>query len=606
MSDYLADPKAAGQKWLDKLRAAEKREERWTADAVAAEKAYTCGMCEGDTGKVYDFNILHSNVETIVPAVFNSSPVPDIRERFRTGDADPMSAVYRVVAGVYDKALRVQIDDGAMVVEVERVAQDAFLAGRGVLRLRFDADEVQPEPMLDEMGQLIEQPPRVEKERLIYEAVSWRDFRMGPAMRWRDVPWVAFRQCVTAEEVERLTDPALKEKLAAGNDPDSRPVLAASPDEDVYVWEIWCRESATVKWLVEHSGELIAEQPDPLGLPQFFPCAEPLQPITVTGRMTPVCPFTVYRRLADELETITRRIRGITSGLKVRGWYIGEAGDLAKLAEAGDNELVPVANLEAMAQTGGLDKAVAWWPIETAVAVLRELYVSRDATKAMIYEVTGISDIIRGDSQASETATAQQIKTQWGSIRIRKMQRSIERLVRDVFVLSVETISRHFSPETLQKITGEMIPPEAMQVLSAPLDHYRVDVESDSTVRADMQGKRGEMGEFLQGTASYFQTLGPMIAQAPATAPSIMALYAAFARQFSLGKQAEDALEELAQLARNPPPPPAPPPPTVDPNAEREAGLRGRELDVEEMRISADMQRAQMEAMGGMNGGRAI
>jgi hypothetical protein len=45
----------------------------------------------------------------------------------------------------------------------------------------------------------------------------------------------------------------------------------------------------------------------------------------------------------------------------------------------------------------------------------------------MIYEVTGISDIVRGQGNAQETATAQEIKSQWGSLRIRKLQKQIER-----------------------------------------------------------------------------------------------------------------------------------------------------------------------------------
>lgn len=606
------DPKALGEKWMQRIRDAEKREERWIKDAQAAEKAYACGADEAVEGKVYEFNILHSNVETIVPAIFNSSPIPDIRERFKTGDTDPMSALSRLVAEVYDRALRIQIDDGRLEQEVERVAQDAFLAGRGILRIRFDADVTEQPPIvgMDPMtGEPVEQeqPPRVENERLTFEAVSWRDFRMGPAMRWSDVPWVAFRQCVTEEEVERITDPALRDMLAKGRDPASKPVLAQAESEDVYLWEIWCRESRTVKFMVEHSSEIIAEQPDPMGLPDFYPMCAPIQPISLTGKIVPVCPFSVYRKLADELEDITRRIRKIVAACKVKALAAVASEDIEAWAQAEDNTITPAANSEALAQTGGMDKGIAWWPVESATVVLRELYAAREATKAMIYEITGISDIVRGDSNAGETATAQQIKTQWGSLRIRKMQRQIERLVRDAFVISAEIISQQFSPETLQKMTGVMLPPEAMQMLSAPLDHYRIDVESDSTVRADMQGKRQEMGEFLNGTASYFQTMGPLVAQAPMMAGPIIDLYAAFARQFSLGKQAEDALEALAafgqqaaQAAQQPPQP--------DPNAEREQQIRGRELDVKELQAVTALEREKVKAMqpqviqGGMNG----
>jgi hypothetical protein len=188
--------------------------------------------------------------------------------------------------------------------------------------------------------------------------------------------------------------------------------------------------------------------------------------------------------------------------------------------------------------------------VDRAIQVLRELYASREQTKSMIYEVTGISDIIRGEGKASETATAQQIKSQWGSLRIRKLQQQIERAAREIFVLSAELICSKFSPETLQRMTGIQITPEVAQILTQPLDHYRIDVESDSTIRADMSRIKGEMASFLEGTAAFFSAMAPVVQQAPTLAGPVSDIYAAFARQFNLGQQAEDALEEMAAIAK--------------------------------------------------------
>ena len=556
------DLREMGQKWLEKIRAAEKRDENWKKDAEAASKAFLNDNDSSDSGKIYDFNILHSNVETIAPAVYNSTPIPDVRERFRTGDDDPVSAVSRLVSQVIERAIMVQIDDGALDSEMEFAVQDALVAGRGIIRLRFDADEIEipgepvidpmtGAPVADEMGQPLMGEPQVQvtNERLAFEVVSWRDYREGPARRWEDVPWVAYRHCIPWEEVQGMQDEQIKEALAVGGT-DAATTEQPSADADTFLWEVWCKETRTVKMIVEHSGEVLSITDDPMGLPQFFCQSKPLQPVTASGRRTPVVPFSVYKKLADELDTISRRIIAITSGLKVRGLIVGDAASLEALAQAGDNELIPIANLEGLAQTGGLDSAITWWPVEQAVKVLRELYINREATKNMIYEITGISDIVRGQGKASETATAQEIKSQWGSLRIRKLQRMVERAVREIFVLCSEVISSKFSPETLQQMTGIQIPPEAAQMLSAPLDHYRIDVESDSTVRADLSRRKGEMGEFLQGTAAFFSTMAPVVAQAPSMAGPVAEMYAAFARQFSLGKQAEDAIEQMSEMAK--------------------------------------------------------
>src|SRR5690606_25678896 len=158
----------------------------------------------------------------------------------------------------------------------------------------------------------------------------------------------------------------------------------------------------------------IKREDDPLGLTNFYPIPAPVQPITLTGRLDPTCPFAIYKKLADELDLATKRINAIMRGLKVRGLVAGDLTDVELLSKADDNELVAAKDLEGLAQTGGIEKAIMWWPVEKAIVVLKELYAQREQIKQAIYELTGISDIVRGASKSGETATAQQIKTQWG------------------------------------------------------------------------------------------------------------------------------------------------------------------------------------------------
>lgn len=518
----LEDMKRIGAKWLDRIKASEKREKKWRDNAEQAETAYLCD--DDGIGEVPQFNILHSNVETIVPSIYNSTPVPDIRPRYNAKDP-----VAKSVADILERVISTQIDDNRLDAEIEASAQDAFMAGRGVVRVQFDADVMDG---------------AVTGERLRYEVVSWRDYREGPGTRWDNVPWVAYRHCVSEEEMERLTDESLPRDKVEREDVDD----GEEPDSDI--WEIWCKETSKVYFIVESNGTVLSINDDPLELPGFFPQGAPVQPITGTAKRCPVCPYTVYKDLAEELDKITRRINALIEGLKVRGFVIGGAEDIESLALAGDNQLVPVANMEGILAQGGFDRAVLWWPLDKAITVIRELYAQREQTKQAIYEITGISDIIRGQGAASETATAQQIKTEWGALRIKKMQRLIERQVRDLFVISSEIISRHFSVESLQKISGIDIPPEVQELLQSPLDNYRIDVESDSTVRADLTRGRSEMSEFLQGSAQYFSTMAPIAQQAPTAAGPIIEIYASFARQFNLGKSAEDALEQMVEMAQ--------------------------------------------------------
>jgi len=151
MAEYTAQGlQQIGSKWLDRIAAAEKREDRWIKDAEVAEKAYLCDTSSND---MPEFNILHSNVETIVPSIYNSTPVPDIRPRHNNKDG-----AAKLAGEVLERAIATQIDDNRLDAEIERSAQDAFMAGRGVVRIRFDADET---------------AGGVENERLVVEAVPW-------------------------------------------------------------------------------------------------------------------------------------------------------------------------------------------------------------------------------------------------------------------------------------------------------------------------------------------------------------------------------------------------------------------------------------------------
>lgn len=590
------DLERMGAKWLEEIAAAEKREDKWMKDAEKAESIFLAG-CTDEKSDEAEFNILHSNVETIVPSIYNSAGKPDIRPRHN--NPDPL---IKQVSDIFERVILAMVDDSRMDAEVEQSAQDVFVAGRGIVRVKFDADVSeqpvtmvdpmtgQPVPAVDDMGQPMTQPV-VTNERVQFEVVSWRDFRMGPASRWSDVPWVAFRHCIPQETLDKLEDPELAEL-------QSDPATAQESKGDVHVWEIWCKDTGRVYFIVAENNKVLSIKDDPLGLTGFFPCAAPVQPITATGKMMPVCPYRVYKTLAEELDTLTKRIHGLASVLVARGAFAGPLEALDDLAKAIDGEIVSVPDLENIVQAGGLEKAIMWWPIDRIIQVIRELNAQREQTKQAIYEITGISDIIRGQGAASETATAQQIKTQWGSLRIAKMQRMIARQVRELFVLTAEIISLHFSPETLQKLSGLEIPQQAMQLLQKPLDHYRIDVESDSTVRADLQKGRQEMAEFLNGTAQYFAAMAPLVQAGPASAEPVAEIYGAFARQFNLGKQAEDALDRLVsmakEMAKNPPPNPDAERLQAEMQAKQESETRKYQLEMQRLGLDVQLKRADL------------
>ncbi|WP_313078339.1 hypothetical protein [Agrobacterium pusense] len=598
---YLATPEGKakrelGAKWIERVNAAGKLEKDWLDDAQIATKAYTneekAETSEKTLGKRYDFNILFSNVETIVPAVINSSPVPDIRRRFN--DPDPAA---RVVSDILERAISVQIDDSRLQVELEAAAQDAFLAGRGVVRIKFHGDVVGGEPDKQEIIDAIDEDDtgleagneddvsvdprnaeypdadevdgvsagvptveRLENERISFEAVSWKDYRHGPSKRWQDRPWDAFRFVIAKDDEHDSFD----RDLIRSQFDESETKTWTESGEDICGWEIWCKKTRKV-YFVSDNGVMLKVVDDPLGLSNFFPVPTPMQPIEVTGRLKPVNPFSIYRKLADQLDTISKRIDVLTKAMKVKGWYSGTEETLKSVIDLEDDEFAPIPNGELWSQSaGGIAAAIAFWPIEKFIVALQQLYAARDQTKQAIYEITGISDIVRGASAASETATAQQIKSQWGSLRIQKMQRMMERYARDLFVMMTEIIATRFTFQTLQEMTSVPIlttpsdTPEQVQLKNGVIAllrgklamYYRIDVESDSTIRADLTRQKAEVAQFLQGASSYFAAVAPLVQQGALPADAAVEIFASTSRMFNLGKSVEDTLEKMVSDAR--------------------------------------------------------
>ena len=160
--------------------------------------------------------------------------------------------------------------------------------------------------------------------------------------------------------------------------------------------------------------------------------------------------------------------------------------ELKRLATAGDNQFIPVENWQALSSKGGLQAAFQTEDISGIAAVLRELYQQRDMLVQGIYELTGIADIMRGATDPAETFGAQRLKAQFGSTRIRRRQRAVQKWIRDLYKLKAEIIAEHFEPQKLTEITGIAVSPEIVELLrSDKLRGYRIDIETNSTVFED-------------------------------------------------------------------------------------------------------------------------
>ncbi len=570
-------------RWVEAVEAARADEKPWRDEA---EKAVNAFRGEKQSAS-RNFNLYHSNIEILAPAIFNSVPVPDVRRRFADEDL-----VGKFAADIIERSLSFSMDTYDFDQRVKLGVYDMAITGRGVLRNRY-------EPETGEDARLGVET--VTYQRAPCEYVPWDRFIVGPAVTWDDVPWIAFEHFLPKEQVKELA-PEVYERIpythtAHGKDGDKQPTTD-TPDafKRAKIWEIWDKRTRKVTFICpEWKAEVVREEDDPLKLENFFPVPRPMYAVAPVGKLAPVSPLSIYRDLLEELNEVTRRISRLVKQLRPRGWYIGNNLDLKPAIEADDGELTPLQGAEAMtlAQgTGGIAAAIGWFPLEPTVLALRELLAQRDAIKQTIYEVTGIADIMRGASDANETASAQKLKAQFGSVRVRAMQMEVARFVRDLLRIKAEIISRMFEPSVLMEMTNiKLLPqaqkqqlmqmaqanpeqaqqiaqqkPELAEMVQAPSQEevfgllrsskmrgYRIDIETDSTIRGDLMRNQEQMGMFLQGTAQFLSAIGPMVKEQAIPKDTAVELYAAFARQFQLGKSAEDALDKLAKSSQQAP-----------------------------------------------------
>lgn len=598
-ADIEKNPAGVVKRWVLEIGLADKREKDWYKSAEKVWDRY-----RQKDSKKHSYNILWANTETLRPAVYNSLPSPDVRRRFK--DADPLG---RAVSEVLSRAVEYGLDTTSFDADTKSCVLDMLLPGRAVARVRYVPSLVMEG---EDPSSYIE---RLQWEQAPIEHVQWDDFRiLCAAKEWCEVTAIGFRHRMKRDDlVEKFGEVG---ELVQLDNTDNEEVEQEQDHQvkDAFktaeVWEIWDKEKATVFFICKgYKEKPLMEVKDPLNLTGFFPIPKPLYAIEDSSSLVPVALYELYKEQAEELDRISGRINVIVKGLKLRGIYDATLTELSEVMRGEDNDLIPSSGVTALIERGGLEKAIWMMPIETAAMVLRELYVQRDQTKAVIYEITGISDILRGSTDAGETATAQQIKSQWGSNRLKRMQGEVARFIRDLIRIQAEIIGEKFTVETLQTMTalqfpsmqekqqmmmaqqqGQEVPPEMLnkptweEVIQVLRDDkqrtFKVDIETDSTIAASIESDMQGLTEVLGGITQLITGLGPAVQMGALPLEALKEIILTVVRRAKMGNAVEDAFDKMQQ----PPPPP------------QEQQQPDNSLEVEQLRQQGEQQKTQAES----------
>lgn len=467
----------AQQRWAEEIRFYESKAGDWHKRAKKIISRYKDDRKKDVTQSAPRFNVLWSNVQTLKPALYGRLPKPDIERRYRDKDD-----VGRVTSMVLERAITFFVNEHFNAA-MKNAVQDRLLPGRGTLWARYephfrdetmgaqnpdvqddgveitDSVEAYGEPDDAEEAQAAPETYQVvDREDVCYDYVHYEDFGHTFGRTWDEVDAEWRKVYLTKPKLAKRFGKEKADKIPLDYMPsDLKNSVNESVEKKATIYEIWDKETRKAIWLhLDYTESLLDEQDDPLGLDDFFPSPRPMYATLGNDDLMPVPDYIEYQDQAIELDQLTARIGSITKSIKVAGVYDKTAEGVQRLLSEGvENQLIPVEQWAVFAgQKGGLQGAMQLMPMKEIMETLLGLYEARDRVKQDLYEITGISDIIRGTNDAASTATAERIKGQFGTLRLTDQQDEVQRYVRDLVKIGTEIIAKHFGMDTLQQISG--------------------------------------------------------------------------------------------------------------------------------------------------------
>lgn len=576
------------QGYLDSISKYEREFKKWEERNKKIIKRYRDEGRESRTDGASKFNILWSNVQILVPANFARIPQPDVSRRFR--DQDPVG---RVGALLLERGLEFEVQHYPDYRDtMTQCVHDRFLGGRGTAWIRYEP-HFKAAPASPQVTEDVE--AAAPEEQLDYECapvdyVHWKDFGHSVARTWEEVTRVWRKVYMSEDAVEARFGEDIAKEIPYDSTPEDVKRADRNAQTDVKqqacVIELWDKEAGVAVWFSKSMKKFLDEKPDPLKLHQFFPCPKPLYATLTNDTLIPVPDFTLYQDQANNLDTIADRRAGLVQMLQLKGVFDASADPaIGRLFTEGRNgNLLPVKNWAAFAEKNGLKGQIDVYDLTPIAKALEACDEASEREKQNVYEIMGISDIVRGSSDPDETLGAQELKGQYASMRLKAMQSDVARFATDVLQLKAQVMCSKFAPQTLVAISAaeqlspqdkEAVPqalallvgPERMTNPKAespnPLRAFRIEVSADSMIQMNEAAEKKDRMEFLTANGTFMEKATMMTAQAGAAAPIIvpliMEMWKFGVTGFKVGKtiegQFDEAADKLKEMAKNPPPP---------------------------------------------------
>lgn len=489
----VSGPATTDNEWITKIG-------RWQKTHAMTKWENSCKKIralyryeDSTSAKTRKYQLLWSNMETMKGATYAKPPKADVSRRFLDKDATARQATLMVERCI-DYTFDANDYDGVF----KQVRDDFLLDARGQARVVYEPvmeAVALPDDGLD--GADVEGAPAEAEdiegeakaagddasEILTFEHVKIKylhrdDFAHEPARTWEEVKRLAFRSFLDRDElVKRFprkleNGQVLGEAItldAKGDEGDKRD----NSDNDgeiepkATIWELWDKVANKVSWYAVGYPDVLDEGKPYLKFENFFPCPKPAYGTLTNDTLAPRPDYVFYQDQAEEINMLTARISSLTDSLKIVGFYPGGpkgegTPEVERAVTPGvENKMIAVQGWDNFTTKGGGKVPVIFLPITEVVQVLEGCVKLRQQLIDDVNQIYGLSDIMRGDGDAGETATAQRVKAQYGSLRIRTRQAELARFCRDITRLVGEVVCNHFQPETIMAMSNLPLPTDA-------------------------------------------------------------------------------------------------------------------------------------------------
>ena len=532
MTEFNETPQGQYAYWQEELSASRDMLKKWHKQADKIVNRYT-GKHDATNSmapKVFNLNLYHSNIKTLGDMLYGNTPKIDVSRRY----ADPNDDVGRVSAEIMERLLNLDIAQNGREIDVtlKSALFDRLNAGLGCARVRY---EIETEQVETPFGM----EERMVREDAPVEYYFWGDVLWSWARNFSEVRWIAYRNYLTKDEVRaRFGDHAadnisLKKQIKSSTDESERDSDTDGPWMKAEIWEIWDKQKKNVVWFAFGYHKVLETKKDPLELAGFFPSPPFFLANPTTSLYIPTPDFTLAQDLYNEIDVLQTRISILTEAVKVVGVYDASADGVQQMFKEGmDNDLIPIDNWALFSEKGGLQGQIDWVPILDIVNALDKLRELRSEQIGLLQQVTGMSDVMRGELGNSYEGVGQsQMKAKFGSIRVQALQDQFAVFASDLMQLKADVISKHFAPETIAKRANmefsfdkELVPQAVELIKNTSEANLRVDIRPESVAMVDYAELKSERTEYLMAIATFMQSAAPLMDADPTAKPFMLQL----------------------------------------------------------------------------------